>query len=110
MGDELMGAIGKTKLDDNDDISALLGQHPDIKKPAVKKEENMSEKKDDEKLKHNRSAKFTDLEVEHLDKIMLAIGTDKVSKALRWCLTKAWEAHGDEIEKIADQKRNIGTL
>lgn len=67
---------------------------------AEKKEENT-----DEKLKHNRSAKFTDLEIEHLDKIMLAIGTDKVSKALRWCLSKAWETHGDEIEKIAEEKR-----
>ena len=41
---------------------------------------------------------------------MLAIGTDKVSKALRWCLSKAWETHGDEIEKIAEEKKKIGTL
>jgi hypothetical protein len=118
MGNDLMrSAIGNTKIDENDNIGALLGQQKRVEKTleiqaeisaaerAEKKEENP-----DEKLKHNRSAKFTDLEVEQLEKIMLAIGTDKVSKALRWCLSKAWEAHGDEIEKIAEQKKKIGTL
>jgi len=60
--------------------------------------------------KRNLSAKFTDLEAEQLEKIVTTIGTDKVSKALTWCLNKAWEAHGDEIEKIAKQKKEIGSL
>lgn len=118
-------AIGNTKIDENDNIGALLGQQqPQIEKnvasleetPAVvgekvkvkvrKQEKNIN----NEKLKHNRSAKFTDLEVEQLEKIMLAIGTDKVSKALRWCLSKTWEAYGDEIERIAEEKKRISTL
>ena len=110
-------AIGNTKIDENDNIEALLGKQTKVEKtsttqvemPVVEKAEK-KEKNTDEKLKHNRSAKFTDLEIEHLDKIMLAIGTDKVSKALRWCLSKAWETHGDEIEKIAEEKKQIGTL
>ena len=119
MGDGLIRtAIGNTTIDENDNIGALLGQQIKVEKmsttqaetPVVEKAEKKDGNADNEKLKHNRSAKFTDLEVEHLDKIMLAIGTDKVSKALRWCLNKAWEAHGDEIEKIAEQKKKIGTL
>lgn len=110
-------ALGNMKFDENDNIGALLGQPKKVEKtstaqaemPVVKKAEK-KEENTDEKLKHNRSAKFTDLEIEHLDKIMLAIGTDKVSKALRWCLSKAWETHGDEIEKIAEEKKKIGTL
>jgi hypothetical protein len=74
------------------------------------KTQAIEENVNDDKLKHNRSAKFTDLEVEQLEKIMIAIGTDKVSKALRWCLNKAWEAYGGEIEKIAKQKKEIGSL
>ena len=118
-----MRAIGNTKLDENDNIGALLGQLPSqveetvvdrVEIPAAgkipKKTRTGEENKDDDKLKHNRSAKFTDLEIEQLEKIMIAIGTDKVSKALRWCLNKAWEAHGDEIEKIAKQKKEIGSL
>ena len=118
-----MKAIGSTKLDENDDIGALLGQQPNqAEKNAVnraeipaavkvpEKAQKIEENANDDKLKHNRSAKFTDLEAEELEKIMIAIGTDKVSKALRWCLNKAWEAHGDEIEKIAKQKKEIGSL
>ena len=116
-----MRAIGNTKLDENNDIGALLGQQPNqaekkvVNKaeiPAVGKVPEKAQKieENDDKLKHNRSAKFTDLEAEQLEKIMIAIGTDKVSKALRWCLNKAWEAHGDEIEKIAKQKKEIGSL
>jgi hypothetical protein len=123
MGNDLMRAIGNTKLDENNDIGALLGQQPNqAEKNAVnraeipaagkvpEKEQKIEENANDDKLKHNRSAKFTDLEAEQLEKIMIAIGTDKVSKALRWCLNKAWEAHGDEIEKIAKQKKEIGSL
>jgi hypothetical protein len=81
MGDGLMRAIGNTKLDENDNIGALLGQllNPaektvvDLEEiPAAgkmpKKTQTGEENKDDDKLKHNRSAKFTDLEVEQLDK------------------------------------------
>lgn len=118
-------AIGNTMIDENDNIGALLGQpqkqveentenqeetHRVVEKLETRKTKKQEEKLDNEKLKHNRSAKFTDLEIEHLEKIMLAIGTDQVSKALRWCLSKAWEAHRDEIEKIAEEKKKIGTL
>ena len=112
-----MSAIGKTKLDDNEDISVLLGQPVKREQTAGKNAENTPESKkaeaekgDNDKLKHNRSAKFTDSEVEQLDKIMLALGTDKVSKALRWCLHKVWETQGEEIEKIAQEKKKIGSL
>ena len=118
--DPVRTAIGNTTIDENDNIGALLGQQQaqveknttslEEKPAVVDKMEKQEENTDKEKLKHNRSAKFTDLEVEHLEKIMLAIGTDKVSKALRWCLSKAWEAHGNEIEKIAEEKKKIGTL
>jgi hypothetical protein len=126
MGDDIMRiAIGNTTIDENDNIGALLGQQQmQAEKNIANREEipaavgkvekgkigKQDENIDNKKLKHNRSAKFTDLEVEQLEKIMLAIGTDKVSKALRWCLSKAWEAHGDEIEKIAEEKKKIGTL
>ena len=118
-----MRAIGNTKLDENDDIGALLGQPPNKAEknvvnraeiPAVgnvlEKAQKIEENANEDKLKHNRSAKFTDLEAEQLEKIMIAIGTDKVSKALRWCLNKAWEAHGDEIENVANKKKEIGSL
>ncbi len=118
-----MRAIGNTKLDENDNIGALLGHLPNqAEKNAVnrtelttaenkpEKTQAIEENVNDDKLKHSRSAKFTDLEVEQLEKIMIAIGTDKVSKALRWCLNKAWEAHGNEIEKIAEKKKEIGSL
>jgi hypothetical protein len=126
MGDDSMRtAIGNTTIDENDNIGALLGQQQmQIEKNAENREEipvavgktdkgkmgKQEENTGDEKLKHNRSAKFTDLEVEQLDKIMLAIGTDKVSKALRWCLSKAWEVNGDEVERIAEEKKKIGVL
>lgn len=126
MGDDSMRtAIGNTTIDENDNIGALLGQQQmQIEKNTENREEipaavGKTEKgkmgkqevnTGDEKLKHNRSAKFTDLEVEQLDKIMLAIGTDKVSKALRWCLSKAWEVNGDEVERIAEEKKKIGIL
>lgn len=118
-------AIGNTTIDENDNIGALLGQQQmQIEKNTENREEipaavGKTEKgkmgkqegnTGDEKLKHNRSAKFTDLEVEQLEKIMLAIGTDKVSKALRWCLSKAWEVNGDEVERIAEEKKKIGIL
>lgn len=118
-------AIGNTTIDKNDNIGALLGQQQtQVEKNTINQEETpavvgkmekgrmgkQEENTDKEKLKHNRSAKFNDLEVEKLEKIMVAIGTDKVSKALRWCVSKAWEAHGDEIEKIAEEKKKIGTL
>ena len=118
-----MRAIGNTKLDENDNIGALLGHVPNqAEKTAVnrteltaaenrpEKTQALEENVNDDKLKHSRSAKFTDLEVEQLEKIMIAIGTDKVSKALRWCLNKSWEAHGDEIENIAQKKKEIGSL
>ena len=121
MGDGFMRAIGNTKLDENDNIGVLLGQQPNQLEKTIanqeitpvagkvpEKAQTGDENSNDDKLKHNRSAKFTDLEVEQLEKIMIAIGTDKVSKALRWCLNKAWETHGDEIEKIAKQKKDIG--
>lgn len=121
MGDDsVRTAIGNTTIDENDNIGALLGQQqPQVEKNTanqeetslvIGKKEKQEENTDSEKLKHNRSAKFTDLEVEQLEKIMLAIGTDKVSKALRWCLSKAWEAHRNEIEKIAEERKKIGTL
>jgi hypothetical protein len=126
MGDDPMRtAIGNTTIDENDNIGALLGQQQtQIEKNTENREEipaavGKTEKgkmgkqevnTGDEKLKHNRSAKFTDLEVEQLEKIMLAIGTDKVSKALRWCLSKAWEVNGDEVERIAEEKKKIGIL
>jgi hypothetical protein len=126
MGDDSMRtAIGNTTIDENDNIGALLGQQQmQIEKNAENREEmsaavgktekgKMGKQEGnigDEKLKHNRSAKFTDLEVEQLEKIMLAIGTDKVSKALRWCLSKAWEVNGDEVERIAEEKKKIGIL
>ena len=72
-------AIGNTKIDENDNIGALLGQQVKIEKAStIQTEKYVVEKVEskegniDEKLKHNRSAKFTDLEVEQLDKIMLA--------------------------------------
>lgn len=118
-----MSAIGRTRLDDNDNIGALLGQLPNqaektaVSRPEAPAAEKIPEKaqkgeerENDDKLKHNRSAKFTDLEIEQLEKVMIAIGTDKISKALRWCLNKAWEAHGEEVEKIAKQKKEIGSL
>jgi hypothetical protein len=126
MGDDpVRTAIGYTTIDENDNIVALLGQQQtQVEKNIANREEipaavgktekgkmgKQEENTGDEKLKHNRSAKFTDLEIEQLEKIMLAIGTDKVSKALRWCLSKAWGAHGDEVEKIAEEKKKIGTL
>jgi len=97
-----MAALGKTTIDKNLDIGALFGEP--VKEPSSRKS------KQDNALKHSRSAKFTDLEIEQLKKIMIAIGTDQHSKALRWCLNKTWDVYGDEIEKIAEEKKKIGVL
>jgi hypothetical protein len=99
-----MSALGNTKIDQNMDIGALLGGI------AKKSTSNESKTTTDGTLKYNRSAKFSDQEIEQLDKIMIAIGTDQFSKAMRWCVNKTWEVYGDEIEKIAEQKKKIGVL
>jgi hypothetical protein len=101
MGDDLMGALGNTSITNNENIGALFSQSS---KQVVETQ------KDDGKLKHNRSAKFTDIEIERLNKIKIAIGTDNDSKALRWCLNKIWESYEDEIKKIAEKKMDVGTL
>jgi hypothetical protein len=99
-----MSALGNTKIDQNLDIGALLGG-PVKETTCVESKNNP-----DGALKHNRSAKFSDQEIEQLLNIMIAIGTDKHSKALRWCLNKTWEVYGKEIERIAEEKKKIGVL
>lgn len=99
-----MSALGNTKIDQNMDIGALLGGI--AKKPTSGESKNTT----DGALKHNRSAKFSDPEIEKLDKIMVAIGTDQFSKAMRWCVHKTWEVYGEEIKRIAEEKKRIGVL
>jgi len=57
------------------------------------------ENSNDDKLKHNRSAKFTDLEVEQLEKIMIAIGPIKYPKLLDGALIKHGKRMGTKLKK-----------
>lgn len=94
-----MGVLGNSSINENENIGALFS-HP-VRAILTKK---------DDKLKHTRSAKFTDAEIEKIDNIKTVIGTDNDSKALRWILEKLWEVHGVEIEKIAKMKKNVGNI
>jgi hypothetical protein len=86
-----------------------VGRHKEDKECTMIKTEIISEK-EAAKMKHNRSAKYTDEEDELLKKMMVAYGTDQVSKVLRWMLHKTWEQYGDQIEEIYEKKRKIDTL
>lgn len=67
-------------------------------------------KRKDERLKNYRSAKYSDAEIERIEMIKQAIATDNDSKALRWCLEKVWDMYGEQIEKVAQMRSQIGTL
>lgn len=68
-----------------------------------------TEKRDD-RLKNYRSAKYSDAEIERIEMIKQAIATDNDSKALRWCLEKVWDMYGEQIERVAQMRSQIGTL
>ncbi len=67
-------------------------------------EENSSfENPDDEKLTQYRSAKYSDVDIERLRKIIKAVGLKNESEALRWILKTLWDIHGEEIERVAKE-------
>lgn len=102
------------EIDGNDDLSDLfkrpVNQVGDgtIKTHGVPKVENTGITYG--KTKYSKAAQFSDQEIEYLQQIMIAIGTDQFSKAMRWCVHKTWEVYGEEIEKIAEEKKKIGVL
>jgi hypothetical protein len=98
----MSNVMGRTKIDDIDDISGLIN--------APVQTEESPEKSEEDKPKHTRSAKFSDSELKQLDKIMVALGTDQVTKALKWCFKRSWEVDGDKIEKLYEIKKNAGSL
>jgi len=102
------------EIDGNDDLTAMFKRpvnpmgEDTIKKHGVKKVENKGIS--DEKPKYSKAAQFSEQEIEYLQQIMIAIGTDQFSKAMRWCVHKTWEVYGEEIKRIAEEKKKIGVL
>ena len=102
------------EIDGNDDLSDLFKRPVNpvgegvIKKHGVQKVENKCITYG--KTKYSKAAQFSEQEIEYLQQIMIAIGTDQFSKAMRWCVNKTWEIYGGEIEKIAEEKKKIGVL
>jgi hypothetical protein len=41
---------------------------------------------------------------------MVALGTDQVTKAIKWCFKRSWEVDGEKIEKLYEIKKNAGSL
>jgi hypothetical protein len=100
MGDEVMSALGNTNLDKNNDISGIFSS-------AKKAKSKSSEKAQEVKPTHTRGAKYTDAEIEQLETIMIALGTDNISKAIRYCLSTTWEYEGKQLEEIAQKKKEL---
>lgn len=66
-----------------------------------------TQKPDDEKLKHQKSVKFTDSEDEWITTLMIAMGTKNAAEAVRWCVRKVQDEYGEEVKKIAKKKARI---
>jgi hypothetical protein len=98
----MSNVMGRTKIDDIDDMSGLINAPV---QPATS-----PENPEGDKPRHTRSAKYSDSELKQLEKIMVALGTDQVTKALKWCFKRAWEVDGEKIEKLYEIKNNAGSL
>ena len=100
----------------NNDIDALIGPQVPIERDQMKYYEDPDEEPiiedvepvknenedGDEKLTQYRSAKYSDKDIEKLNKITKAYGLND-SEALRLCLKITWDTHGDEIESLAKE-------
>jgi hypothetical protein len=100
----------------NNDIDALIGPQVPIERDQRKYYEDPDEEPiiedvepvknenedGDEKLTQYRSAKYSDKDIEKLNKITKAYGLND-SEALRLCLKITWDTHGDEIESLAKE-------
>ncbi len=65
---------------------------------------------DDEKLKHQRAVRLTDLEDDWIATLMLALGTKNAGEAIRWCVKKAYIDYGVDVNEIAQKKAMVGSL
>jgi hypothetical protein len=95
-----MSALGNTNLDKNNDLSGFLN-------PSKKSKSKSSEQSQEVKPTHTRGAKYTDAEIKQLETIMVALGTDNISKAIRYCLSATWEYEGKMLEELAQKKREL---
>ncbi|MDD2260351.1 MAG: hypothetical protein PHO87_05070 [Acholeplasmataceae bacterium] len=103
----------------NENINALIGPQDPIKNNQENsyndtddesEEESLIEEvepikednEDEEKLTQYRSAKYSDKDIEKLNKIAKAYGLND-SEALRLCIKMAWDTYGVEIEKLAKE-------
>jgi len=103
----------------NENIDALIGpqgpiennqsetyEEPDEEReedPLIEEAVPITEgNEEDEKLTQYRSAKYSDKDIEKLNKIAKAYGLND-SEALRKCVKMAWDSCGDEIEQLAKE-------
>lgn len=63
-----------------------------------------------EKLTQYRSAKYSDRQIEQLEKIKEALSTTNDGEALRWALDAAYKANKRKIERIVEEKQRIESL
>lgn len=74
------------------------------------KREGKQKKSEGEKLTQYRSAKYSDRQIDQLEKIMVARGTKNVGEVLRWALDEAYRVNKKKIERIVGEKQMIETL
>lgn len=74
------------------------------------KRERKQKKSEGEKLTQYRSAKYSERQIEQLEKIKLAMGTTNEGEVLRWALDEAYRANKKKIERIVEEKQRIETL
>lgn len=103
----------------HNDIDALIGPQAPVEsnqeeyydepeeeteeEPIIEETEPIQEvNEEDEKLTQYRSAKYSDKDIEKLNKIAKAYGLND-SEALRLCIKMAWDTYGGEIEKLAKE-------
>lgn len=63
-----------------------------------------------EKLTQYRSAKYSDRQIDQLEKIKGALSTTNDGEALRWVLDAAYKANKRKIERIVEEKQRIESL
>jgi hypothetical protein len=86
---------------------SALGDNPFFKKNNDVSQLVNSSQKNENKNKNTRSAKYTDEEIEKLETIMIALGSDKISTALKYCISVTWAYEGETIQEIAQKKREL---
>lgn len=115
-----MAGDGKGKLDmssalsGNTNLSRLIGatkkENPvgttsemqDSKNNSIKRQPRRNERKT-----YSAGFKAFEFEKEDFENIRIAFGLATTGDALRWCYETIWSQFGDEITRIAEEKKKI---